>query len=199
MARSLQNGRASVDPMIYIRDVDSTRSIRNVALIGFMGSGKTSVGRALAELLGFEFLDTDEMIETRVQKPITQIFEQNGEAFFRSMEESVVTELGDRSGVVISTGGGLPAHQPSLDHLKTHALVVCLWASPERIFERVRHQTHRPLLNVPDPLARIRELVEVRTPFYRQADVLVSAEGRPVREIAQHVAAQFQLARQQHP
>jgi len=168
--------------------------MRNVALIGFMGSGKTSVGRALAELLGFRFVDTDELIESRGRKRIAEIFEQEGEKAFRDLESKVVGELTDSAGLVISTGGGLPTNPSNLDSLKAHALVVCLWASPERILERVGGQSHRPLLNVPDPLARIQQLLEQRTPFYKQADVLVSAEGRPVREVAQQVASQYHIA-----
>jgi shikimate kinase len=175
--------------------VQSSRAIRNIALIGFMGSGKTSVGRALAELLGFKFADTDELIEGRARKRITDIFEQDGEPAFRELERTIVTELAGSHNLVISTGGGLPIQQSNLDSLKTHALVVCLWATPDKIFERVRSQSHRPLLNVPDPLGRIRELLEARTPFYKQADVLVTTEGRPVREVAQQVANQFHLAR----
>lgn len=168
--------------------------MRNIALIGFMGSGKTSVGRALAELLGFRFVDTDELIEGRARKRISEIFAREGEPAFRALEGSIVRELADGHGLVISTGGGLPTDQSNLDSLKTHALVVCLWASPEKIFERVGTQSHRPLLEVPDPLARIRELLEQRTPFYKQADVLISAEGRAVREVAQQVAAQYHIA-----
>ncbi len=168
--------------------------MRNIALIGFMGSGKTSVGRALAELLGFRFVDTDELVEARVKKRITEIFEQEGEPAFRALEGAVVRELADAQGLVISTGGGLPTNPSNLDSLKSHALVVCLWASPEKIFERVGNQSHRPLLNVPNPLDRIRQLLELRTPFYKRADVLISAEGRPVREVAQQVATQYHMA-----
>lgn len=175
--------------------VKSSRSIRNVALIGFMGSGKTSVGRAVADLLGFRFVDTDELIEARTHKRITEIFEKEGEPAFRKLEGEVVTELADSRGLVISTGGGLPTNPVNLDNLKSHAMVVCLWASPEKLFERVRSQSHRPLLNVPDPLARIRELLRERTPCYKRADVLVTTEGRPVREVAQLVASQFNTAR----
>jgi shikimate kinase len=175
--------------------VHSSRVIHNVALIGFMGSGKTSVGRTLAELLRFKFVDTDELIEARARKRISEIFEQDGEAAFRRLETEVVEELAGSRGLMISTGGGLPASQANLDSLKRHALVVCLWASPEKVYERVKSQTHRPLLNVPDPLARIRELLEERSPFYKQADVLVGTEGRPVREVAQQVATQFHMAR----
>jgi len=184
--------------MVYTFQVDTRRSIHNIALIGFMGSGKTSVGRALAELLGFDFVDTDELIEARAHKRITEIFEQDGESAFRELESRIVAELAEVRGKMISTGGGLPTHQSNLDSLKSHALVVCLWASPEKILERVGSQTHRPLLNVEDPLQQIRQLLNQRTPFYKQADVLVTTEGRAVREVAQQVATQFQMARKAH-
>jgi shikimate kinase len=102
--------------------------------------------------------------------------------------------LTQRKRTVISTGGGLPADEANLASLKSHAFVVCLWASPDRILERVRHQTHRPLLNDPNPVAKIRSLLAAREPFYRQADVLLNTEMRSVREVAQQVIHQFQMA-----
>jgi shikimate kinase len=161
-----------------------------------MGSGKSSVGRVVAELLGFEFLDTDALIESRTGQAITDIFAQSGEPAFRELEAGVVRDLSTRNRTVIATGGGLPTHPGNLDELKTHALVVCLWSTPERLYERVRHQSHRPLLQVPDPLERIRTLLEQRTPCYREADVMIGTEGRGQREIAQQVVTQFRLASQ---
>jgi shikimate kinase len=97
---------------------------------------------------------------------------------------------------VIATGGGLAANEANLASLKELALVVCLWASTEVIWERVRTQTHRPLLQEAEPIARIRQLLAVREPFYKQADVLVNTEMRSIKEVAQHVLHQFHLARQ---
>jgi shikimate kinase len=174
--------------------VKSHRRIRNIALIGFMGAGKTSVGRAVAEQLGFEFVDTDALIESRTGKTITQIFASDGEAHFRSLEHSVVEQLATRDKVIISTGGGLPTNQSNLDSLKTHALVVCLWASAERIWERVKHQSHRPLLQTPNPQERIQELLQTRAPFYRQADVLLHTDNRSQRQVCQQVIQQFHAA-----
>jgi len=171
------------------------RTIQNLALIGFMGTGKSSVGRLVADMLRFTFLDTDHVIEARAGKSIREIFEQNGEPAFRELERRVVEELTRRKATVISTGGGLPADPANLASLKTHALVVCLWASPERIFERVRGQSHRPLLNEADPMAKIRCLLDERGPCYRQADVLVNTELRSLREVAGQVIHQFRLAR----
>jgi len=170
------------------------RHIENIALIGFMGTGKSSVGRMVASHLHFEFVDTDELIEERAGRTIPEIFAQAGEAAFRQIEKQVVTELARAKRTVISSGGGLAAQADNLASLKEHALVVCLWASPEAIWERVRHQSHRPLLNDPDPLARIRALLVAREPYYRQADVLVNTEMRSVKEVAHHVLHQFHTA-----
>ena len=171
----------------------SDRRIVNIALIGFMGAGKTSVGRLVAEQLGFDYLDTDEMIQSRTNRTITDIFAKDGEPAFRKLEEQIVAELTACERTVISTGGGLPVNPKNLVSLKTHALVVCLWASPEKIWERVHNQTHRPLLNTPDPKEKIRELLAAREPFYRKADVLLNTELRHVREVAQQVIHQFRF------
>jgi len=159
-----------------------------------MGTGKSSVGRLVAEQLRFEFVDTDDLIEARAGKKISEIFAQNGEATFRELECGLVTELASLTRTVIATGGGLPVNPANLNSLKQHALVVCLWASPEKILERVREQSHRPLLHHPDPLAQICSLLAVREPFYKQADVLLSSDFRSVREVAQQVVLQFRLA-----
>ncbi len=175
--------------------MDATRNITNLALIGFMGTGKTTIGRVLAAQLGYDFLDTDHWIESAAGKSIPEIFSQSGEAHFRALEQQVVAELAKRQRTVIATGGGLPCHENNLERLRQHAYIVCLWASPETILERVRHNTHRPLLQHPNPLARIRELLAQREPFYRQADLLVSSDGRPSREIVQHILHEFQSRR----
>lgn len=170
------------------------RQIRNLALIGFMGTGKSCVGRMAASRLRFDFLDTDMVIEARAGKAISEIFAQAGEAGFRDIEQRVVAELAHRRGTVIATGGGLGANQANLESLKQHALVVCLWASPEIIWQRVHHQSHRPLLAGVDPLEKIRSLLAQRAPFYRQADVLVNTEMRSVHQVAHHVVYEFRLA-----
>jgi shikimate kinase len=174
-----------------------SRQPANVALIGFMGAGKTSVGRLVAEHLGFEFLDTDELIQSRAGRTIADIFAKEGEPAFRALEKQVVQELSARTKTVISTGGGLPTDPENLAALKSYALVVCLWASPEKIWERVRHQSHRPLLHDADPQKKIRELLTAREPFYKQADVLINTDLRSVREAAQQITLQFKLATRQ--
>lgn len=174
------------------------RRIQNIALIGFMGTGKSSVGRLVADQLHCTFLDTDDVIVARAGKSITDIFAQEGEAAFREREARLVEELALRTRTVIATGGGLPANPANLASLKTHALVICLWASPEVIWQHVRGQSHRPLLNESDPVATIRSLFAAREPYYRQADVLVNTEMRSLKEVAQQVIHQFRLAQSAH-
>ena len=171
-----------------------TRRIHNIALIGFMGTGKSSVGRLVADQLHFTFLDTDDVITARAGKSIADIFAQEGEAAFRERENRLVQELTHRTRTVISTGGGLPVDPANMESLKSHALVFCLWASPEVIWEHVRGQSHRPLLTESDPFEKVRSLLAIREPFYRQADVLVNTEMRSIREVAQQVIHQFRLA-----
>jgi shikimate kinase len=174
--------------------VQPSRHIVNLALIGFMGTGKSSVGHLVADQLRFEFLDTDHLIETRSGKSISDIFAQNGESTFRELEARVVQELAVCTQTVIATGGGLAVNPANLSSLKQHALVVCLWSSPEKILERVRDQSHRPLLQDPNPLEKICSLLAAREPFYKQADVLINSEYRSIREVAQQVILQFRMA-----
>ncbi|MEP6663091.1 MAG: shikimate kinase [Verrucomicrobiota bacterium] len=169
-------------------------TIQNIALIGFMGTGKSSAGRLVADTLNFEFIDTDEQIEKRAGKSISQIFSEDGEVVFRECERTIITELAGLRKVIISTGGGVGANEKYLRSLKQHALVICLWASPETIWNRVRTQTHRPLLQTGDAQKKIMELLSARDPVYRQADVLVNTEVRSVREVAQQIVHEFRFA-----
>ena len=171
------------------------RTIHNLTLIGFMGTGKSSVGRHLSTLLHFRFIDTDELIESKAGRSVAEIFAQAGEEVFRGIERQVISELTKVRRAVISTGGGVATNSANMESLKTHSLVVCLWASPEMIWERVHNQAHRPLLQGEDPMSRIRELLAKREPFYKQADVLVNTEMRSIKEVAQQVLHQFNMAR----
>jgi shikimate kinase len=179
--------------------MNGPRQICNVALAGFMGVGKSSVGRLVAAELQFEFVDTDEVIESRTGVKISEIFARHGEPVFRKFERDLVAEMTGWQGKVISTGGGLVTNSDNLASLKTHALVVCLWATPETIYQRTKHQTHRPLLQDPDPLAKIRELLAAREAAYKQADVLVNTEQRSMKEIAAHVLHHFRAAQHDPP
>lgn len=185
--------------MRYPRRMSKPREIRNLTLAGFMGVGKSSVGRLVAAELRFEFVDTDELIESRTGVKITEIFARLGEPVFRKFEGDLVAEMAGWSGRVISTGGGLVVNPDNLARLKAHSLVACLWATPETVYQRTKHQTHRPLLNDPDPVGKIRTLLASREAAYKNCDVLVNTEQRSVKEIAAHVLHNFRAAVQQPP
>ena len=179
--------------------MSDTRPVRNVALIGFMGVGKSTVGSMVAGILDFELVDTDRVLEERSGRRISDIFAKEGEAVFRKMESDLVRELEQTERKVISTGGGLPMTPGNLESLRIHAYVVCLWASVETIYQRVRHQAHRPLLNTPDPTATIRDLLQIRGPVYRQADLLLGVDYRSPNESARLIASAFRQVSAQTP
>jgi shikimate kinase len=176
------------------------RTFSNIALVGFMGTGKSTVGQLVAASLHFRFADTDAMIEGMAGKKISEIFAQEGEARFRELEREVVKRLATLEKTVIATGGGLIVDPANFESLRRHALIVCLWATAETIVKRVGHQTHRPLLRVEDPLERVRALLQERAPFYRRADVLLSSDFRRPKEVASHVSHEFRaVARPPEP
>jgi shikimate kinase len=158
-----------------------------------MATGKSSTGRLVARQLHFDFIDTDALIEARLNLRISEIFAQKGEAWFRDYERQLVAELANYRHTVFATGGGLAANPVNMASLKQHALVVCLWASPETVWSRTRSSSNRPLLADSDPLSRIRQLLIARAPYYRQADVLVHAERRSVKKVAQQILHEFRL------
>ncbi len=176
----------------------SSGSYDNVALVGFMGTGKTVVGQALARELHFDFVDTDHMIEEACQQNIPAIFENYGEEAFREMEVKILEGLRTRQNLVISTGGGLVTHHGNMDTLKEIAMVVCLWANESTIWERVRNQKHRPLLNRPDAFEFISTKLRERCCYYRQAHLLINTENRSIRTITQIIRQHFSQYRTKH-
>ena len=171
--------------------VGEKRQIRNIALTGFMGCGKTAVGRVVASVAGFEFLDTDHFIEEHVGMSIPRIFEEQGEQTFRRYEREVVVRLAERENTVIATGGGLLVDAENMDTMKQYAMVFCLWASPESIWRRVKGQSHRPLLNTDDSRQRIFDLLAERKPAYSRSDMLINTEYRSARDVANLILSQF--------
>lgn len=140
---------------------------RNLVLIGFMGTGKTTVGRRVAASLGFEFADTDDRVVTRAGLPITQIFAQHGEAHFRQLETEALREVLAGEGRVVATGGGIVTKPENVALLRAGGYVVWLHASVDEIFARVSRNRERPLLQTENPLETIRALLAVREPLYR--------------------------------
>jgi shikimate kinase len=157
--------------------------VKNIILTGFMGVGKTSVGTRLAKDTGFTFVDTDDIIEADEKMTITDIFEKLGEPYFRDVESRIIHRVILGQNQVISTGGGAIIREENREAFKKAGLVVCLAARPEVIFERIKHETHRPLLRTPDPLAKIREILDSRAGFYAQADVIIDTSDKSVDEV----------------
>jgi shikimate kinase len=147
----------------------------NVYLVGLMGAGKTTVGRQLAKRLHRRFLDSDHEIEARTGVRIPVIFEIEGEAGFRKRESQVLAELAQEADLVLATGGGAVLAPQNRDCLRDSGVVVYLCATPEVLFERTRHDRNRPLLQVDNPLAKLRELFAQRDPLYRATAHLVMA------------------------
>jgi shikimate kinase len=152
---------------------------RNIVLTGFMGTGKSTVGRLLAELLGYAFVDTDDLIERR-HGPIARIFEISGEEAFRRMERELAAELADGARRVIATGGRMMLDPASAEALGATSRVFCLVASPETIAERVLSSgVVRPLLAGPDPRARIAELLAERVDGYARFEQIDTDDRTP--------------------
>ena len=161
---------------------------RNVALIGFMGAGKTTVGRILAERLGMGFVETDELVEEIAGKPIPRIFEEDGEERFRELEAEAVRRASSMRGVIISCGGGVVLRSRNVEALRRTCVIVYLKTSPEEAYRRTLGDEYRPLLKVGDRMARIRELLSMREPLYRSsADIVVETDGLSPEEVADRV------------
>lgn len=166
-----------------------------VALVGLPGSGKSTVGRQLARRLQHPFLDSDHVIEARLGCSIREYFEREGETSFRDVEEAVLDELSQKEAGVLSTGGGAVLRPNNRDRLKQRTTVVYLKSNPDELFRRLRHDVNRPLLQVADPLTRLRELQAVRDPLYRETAQFVVETGRPsVGTLVNMIIMQLELS-----
>ena len=159
------------------------------------GGGKSTVGRHLARRLGQGFVDTDAVIERRIGCPIRTFFEQEGEESFRDIETGVLSELIQVQQTVIATGGGIVLRESNRTALRDRTVCIYLRSTPEELFRRLRHDTKRPLLQVTDPLARLRELFAKRDPLYREAAHFAIETGRPsVPALVNMILMQLELA-----
>jgi shikimate kinase len=165
--------------------------MKNIALTGFMGTGKTEVGKALARKLGYAFVDVDSEIEKKRGMTIAGIFSRDGEPAFREIEKEAVREISRGDRLIISTGGGAVLKQENMDNLRKKGVIVCLTASAETIMARTRSSDDRPLLSVQDPYARIQELLAARQPYYEKADIMVDTEGKSPLEIADEIIGEI--------
>jgi len=160
----------------------------NVVITGFMCSGKTSVGKKLAEKLNFDFLDTDDLVENKVGMRITEIFEKYGEPYFRELETQIIKEVSEKDKLVISTGGGVVLREENVNNLRKNGVIINLVAKPETIYERLKKQPGiRPLLNKPNPLEEIKKLLEYRERYYKNCDFRVETDNLSVEEIVEKI------------
>jgi len=164
----------------------------NLYLVGFMGTGKTTIGRAAAQRLGFRLLDSDHEIERIRGKTVADIFAQDGEPAFRALEREFILRGHPAAGCVIACGGGLVIQPGMLDAMQQRGVVVCLHASIETILKRTQGNRTRPLLNGEvDPLVRIRELYAVREPVYKRAGTVILTDSRPTSDIIAHLLRSY--------
>lgn len=141
----------------------------NIALIGFMASGKTTVGRILADKLGMKFLDTDDLLRDKAGKDLPEIFKTDGEKAFRKLEKSVVLKVSRFKNTLISTGGGVVLDPENVSALRKNAVIIWLKISPKEVLKRIKPDGTRPLLECEDPLKRAKQLIEKRESIYRDA------------------------------
>lgn len=160
---------------------------KNIVLIGFMGTGKSEVGKELAKTLGYKFIDTDELIERREGIPVSEIFDKYGEPYFRKIESEIIEEVSIMKDVVISTGGGAVIRSENRMNLKKNSITICLTASPEVIYERTKDYDNRPLLKTDDTYMRIKELLKEREPYYSEADIKIDTTQLEAQKVVETI------------
>lgn len=165
---------------------------RNIVLTGFMGTGKSRVGKVLAEKLGYVFIDVDARIEAAQKMTISEIFEREGEAGFREIEAGMIRTIAAAEGAVIATGGGAVLRRDNVENLSRKGVIVCLVATPETILSRTGASNDRPLLRTGDPLATIRQLLASRRPYYEKAGIIIDTEGKSPLVIAEEILSEVE-------
>lgn len=166
--------------------------MKNIVLIGFMGTGKSRVGHMISRRLGMRFVDTDDLIFQRLQMSVSDIFSRLGEAKFREIERQVVAEVSLKSCQVIATGGGVPILGENVNNLKANGILFCLSASPEIIYRRTLRANTRPLLRTDDKIERIKSLLKSRELYYSIADHHVDTSSRPASAVAREIVELYQ-------
>lgn len=162
---------------------------KNIALLGFMGTGKTTVGQILAARFGMAFVDMDHLIEERTGKPVSRIFAEDGEPHFRALERGLVKELSAKQGLVIGAGGGVVLNADNVSDLSSSGLVVCLTAGPDTVLARLAGDNKRPLLEGGEKAAKILKLLESRRCLYDSIPHKVDTSHLTPAEVSEKIAA----------
>ena len=161
--------------------------MKNIVLVGFMGTGKTAVAKSLASELKMKYVSVDALIEEREGRSINDIFTNSGEKHFRSVEKEIVKEVSEGTNQVLDPGGGVVIYAENMENLGRSGMIICLWATPEAIHQRTKNYSHRPLLNVEDPLGRIDEMLEARKPFYEKVEIQIDTTDKDVRVVVEEI------------
>ncbi len=162
-------------------------SMNNIYLVGFMGTGKTVVGKELAKRKKWQFADLDDLIELKEKRIISEIFAKNGEPYFRKIEKKVLSEVSKEKNFVVSCGGGIVMNPQNIKIMKKTGIIICLSAAIEVILKRISGTTRRPLLNVLDPKERIASLLKLRAPYYALADEAIDTSKLSVGKVVEKI------------
>lgn len=162
--------------------------MKNIILVGFMGTGKTTIATSLAHRLKMRYLSTDDLIEKKEKRTINEIFTKSGEDYFRDVESAVIRDISCMENVVIDAGGGAVLREENIVSFKSCGIVICLTADAETVMARTKKYKHRPLLNVDDPKRKIRDLIHKRAPFYAKADYLLDTGKLTARQVVERIA-----------
>lgn len=155
----------------------------NIYLVGFMGTGKTSVGKVLAKKKKWQFIDLDDLIQFKEKRAIPDIFAKEGEPYFRHVEKKTLKEVAREKNFVVACGGGIVIDKENIEIMKETGIVICLSATPQVILQRTFGYRHRPLLNVSEPKKQIELLLKMRAPYYSLADKTIDTSGLSVEAI----------------
>jgi len=159
----------------------------NIVLVGFMGTGKTAVAREVATKTAMEYVSVDQVIEEKEGKSINDIFASFGEKYFRKLEKEVARCISLKDNLIIDAGGGIVLDEENVAALKKTGKMICLTARPDVIHRRTKKRTHRPLLNVANPMVKIKELLQYRAAFYKRADFQIDTSDKGIKEVAEEV------------
>ena len=160
---------------------------KNIVLIGFMGAGKSLVAKKLATALKREVVETDKLIEEREKRTISDIFKNRGEPYFRKVEKEIICEVSRKRNLIIDCGGGAILDKDNREIFKKRGVLIYLAATPEVIYGRIKHQTHRPLLGGDMSIERINVLLQVRKPLYEQSDITVDTSFKTPEKVAEEI------------
>ena len=163
--------------------------MKNIVLVGFMGTGKTTIATKLAHRLGMKYVSTDGLIEKKEKRTINEIFTKSGEDYFRDVESAVIRDVSCMDGQVIDAGGGAVIRDENMAYFKSSGIVIGLTADEATIMERTKKYKHRPLLNVEDPKRKIRDLMAKRAPFYAKADHTFDTGTLTARQVVEEIVA----------